>query len=210
MIWRRNAIRQSGVRDGGGRMFCHAESFKSRPPNAPVPASLAASQLLRRSAVFSHNALLPISAVQTSLTARLIDISRRHIFRRASSFQILLPRHDAKKRIFLDFRLLVLDQAVFDEYFLGITTIGMFARNIPSILVTLDTFHLRPRRWGNARTPRSGGRLHALHDGTPKYIFFTKFGRVKTAPMETRMFENARSFNQPLHAPWYHEDSESE
>ena len=24
------------------------------------------------------------------------------------------------------------------------------------------------------------------------------------------MFENARSFNQPLHAPWYHEDSESE
>jgi len=24
------------------------------------------------------------------------------------------------------------------------------------------------------------------------------------------MFQNARSFNQPLHAPWYHEDSESE
>jgi len=24
------------------------------------------------------------------------------------------------------------------------------------------------------------------------------------------MFQNARSFNQPLHAPWYHEESEDE
>ena len=47
------------------------------------------------------------------------------------------------------------------------------------------------------------------------FLLLTGAGRVKNENVSNvedmeNMFENARSFNQPLHAPWYHEDSESE
>ena len=54
-----------------------------------------------------------------------------------------------------------------------------------------------------------------LNGGARKQRVVTKYGEIRNWDVSNvedmeNMFQNARSFNQPLHAPWYHEDSESE
>ena len=54
-----------------------------------------------------------------------------------------------------------------------------------------------------------------LAGGARKKDIVDKYGEINNWDVSnvtnmSDMFEGAESFNQPLHAPWYHEDSESE